>query len=1092
MFTWGQGLDGITRFDPERIDTDGREKFVEVEFMYRYDLGNYPAYQMERDISEYRRTNFHQLGAEVEVQYTSNTTGKWRIYIPENSTSDTRGFEFHCQYAHLVVVQTSLPTISVFNLSGGGTCMPGVTLQFTLSGSEIGVVYSLVQNSTNRTVMSLNGNGKPLQFDVACERGSYKVVAWKEGYSKDMSGVVNVTNPSIFSSIVSITPSEYFFPKEGGMVEVTIESSTDIMEEIDIFRQYADMCNQGLIRDWDNYYQIKNVRQIARNKVVWRISADRNFDYLAPRNDWYWGYDWYLYLDQKSGDGISIFDISGGGVLYNSSSSVYIKLSGTQEGYTYRLLKNGEVVKTFTGTGQEYSNSVSEPGRYTIEWYFNNRYVAMRGSAFVERADPNSYTSNKSYILTRDYIEANTMNVDAKYNTMVSYVDGLGRPLQDVLVKASPTGNNLYSFHVYDSTGRETKMYLPLTISGNPTYNQNIITEQAAFYQNLYGVANPAYAEVRYDNSSNDKILEQGNPGASWKMGEGHTTRFAYRKNTTEDQVKRFILSGTSLVLNGFYPANTLVVSEITNPQGDISFEFKDSRGHVVAKRTKSGTEQVSTYQVFDDLERIRYVIPPAQEQLFTSGTKTLPELQKYCFYTEYDEYGRVYKQYIPGAGYKINLYDKRGRLVLSQNSQQRLDDKWEFIKYDEYNRSVITGLCSGSETEHRTALASQTVFGERRGTALHGYTNITYPVSVTENECLNIMYFDDYDWVGQSSVAFSDGDAFDQEKNDNVVGKATGKKTKILGINSNQWLLSAIYYNSRYESIQHVEQLYPSGISIVSNLLNFKGNVIQVKHKQTLGNVVNELNKYFTYDDQGRLLKTEQQITGDNVNGRVLLSECTYDEFDRMSTSKIHNGAQTITYSYEIGGAITSVSSPSFSYYLDYDKVNVSGASARYDGNINAIRWKNGNGVEKAYIYTYDKMNHLNSAVYKENKGGWTNDNRYKVSGLTYDQNGNIKTLIRNNSSGTILHDLTYTYANASNANAVSSIVNNGNTKNFSYDENGNMISDGNRGVTISYNEINLPKEISKSSEIISYIYNANGEKLAMKVGSSLTYYRG
>lgn len=53
-------------------------------------------------------------------------------------------------------------------------------------------------------------------------------------------------------------------------------------------------------------------------------------------------------------------------------------------------------------------------------------------------------------------------------------------------------------------------------------------------------------------------------------------------------------------------------------------------------------------------------------------------------------------------------------------------------------------------------------------------------------------------------------------------------------------------------------------------------------------------------------------------------------------------------------------------------------------------------------------------------------------------------------------------------------------------------MISDGNRGVTISYNEINLPKEISKSSEIISYIYNANGEKLAMKVGSSLTYYRG
>ncbi len=1092
MFTWGQGLDGIVRFNPEGINTDGRGKRIEVEFTYRYNLDDYPVYQMKRDIVNYDRTNFGIIGAEVEVYYTSRTTGIWQIYIPENSTSSNRRFEFSGRYASLIIVQTALPSISVFNVSGDGTILPGQTHRIVLSGSQIGITYSLIRNDTGNTVKYLNGTGAALQFDGDYEEGIYKIVAWKDNYSKDMNGRVRITYPSILSSITSITPLRYNFPKEGGWLEVTIETSVDVIPEIRFFEQYAQMCNQGLRREWDNNFQIVEVRPIGWNKVLWRINAERCFETLPPRGVAYFGNRLYLDLGQQDGDGISIYDISGGGVLYNSSSSAYIKLSGTQEGYTYRLLKNGEVMKTFTGTGQEYSNSVSEPGRYTIEWYYKNRRVSMRGSALVERADPNSYTSNKSYILTRYYIEASMMNVDAKYNTTVSYVDGLGRPLQDILVKASPTGKNLYSFHVYDSTGRETKTYLPLTLSGNPTYNQNIITEQTILYQNLYGANNPAYSEVRYDNSSNDKILEQSSPGASWEMGGGYTTRFAYRKNTTEDQVKKFILDGTSLVLNGFYPANTLVVSEITNPQGDISFEFKDSRGHVVAKRTKSGSEQISTYQVFDDLERIRYVIPPAQEQLFTSGIKTLPELQKYCFYTEYDEYGRVYKQYIPGAGYKINLYDKRSRLVLSQNSQQRLDNKWEFIKYDEYNRSVITGICSGSETEHKTALASQTVFGERRGTALHGYTNVTYPVSVTENECLNILYFDDYNWAGQSNVSFSNGDALDQVKNDNVVGKATGKKTKILGISTNQWLLSAIYYNSRYESIQHVEQLYPSGISIVSNLLNFKGNVIQVKHKQTLGNVVNELNKYFTYDEQGRLLKTEQQITGDNVNGKVLLSECTYDEFDRMSTSKIHNGAQTITYSYEIGGAITSVSSPSFSYYLDYDKVNVSGASARYDGNINAIRWKNGNGVEKAYIYTYDKMNHLNSAAYKENNGEWTNDNRYKVSGLTYDQNGNIKTLIRNNSSGTILHNLTYTYADASNANAVSSIVNNGSTKNFSYDENGNMISDGNRGVTISYNEIKLPKEISKSSEIISYIYNANGEKLAMKVGSSLTYYRG
>ena len=63
-------------------------------------------------------------------------------------------------------------------------------------------------------------------------------------------------------------------------------------------------------------------------------------------------------------------------------------------------------------------------------------------------------------------------------------------------------------------------------------------------------------------------------------------------------------------------------------------------------------------------------------------------------------------------------------------------------------------------------------------------------------------------------------------------------------------------------------------------------------------------------------------------------------------------------------------------------------------------------------------------------------------------------------------------------------------------YDENGNMTTDGHRGVTITYNNLDLPSEISKGQTKISYIYSAKGEKLAQKVttteGSSLTYYRG
>ena len=80
---------------------------------------------------------------------------------------------------------------------------------------------------------------------------------------------------------------------------------------------------------------------------------------------------------------------------------------------------------------------------------------------------------------------------------------------------------------------------------------------------------------------------------------------------------------------------------------------------------------------------------------------------------------------------------------------------------------------------------------------------------------------------------------------------------------------------------------------------------------------------------------------------------------------------------------------------------------------------------------------------------------------------------------------------------NIISQIaLNNTFSKTYIYDKNGNMTTDGYRGISITYNDLDLPSEISKGQTKISYIYNARGEKLAQEVatssGSSLTYYRG
>ena len=589
-------------------------------------------------------------------------------------------------------------------------------------------------------------------------------------------------------------------------------------------------------------------------------------------------------------------------------------------------------------------------------------------------------------------------------------------------------------------------------------------------------------------------------PGEAHNLTSGYYTRYTYRLNTTADAIKRYVvLTNGSLQSQGVYEADQLTVYRTLNAQDGNSsqqqenLEYTDALGRTIASEVRvSDQDRRITYYVYDDLNRLRYILPPMADTYDCSTPKTAQQLGDYCYYSEYDERGNIIKSQNPGAEYSLAIYDRRGRLAMSQSGKQRINNEWSFTKYDVFDRPVLSGIITGGTYEsHKAALDAATVFYEERGTTVHGYTNQSYPSVPNANSYLTVTYYDDYDWLAANDPhAFSTADALGQTHTTDVVGLTTGVKNKVLGISTDQWLTTVTYYDHKYQTIQAISDLYPSGTEITSNTHDFLGNVTQTKVKQSVGGSTYEYNKWFNYDNFGRLLSIQQQITGDASNGKVTLASYTYDNLGNVASKSIHNGAETETYTYDLNGRVIASTSPSFSYTLDYEQSDLPGATPRLDGQITALRWGAGQTPNRAYAYTYDPVGQLSAAAYKTaTNGTWSASNAYAEKNLTYDRHGNIKTLQRTDANGSVLHelsDMTYT------GNKLQSLkLNGGSPVNYAYDQNGNITSDGRRGVTINYNILNFPEQIIAGNQQVSYIYSAAGEKLATNANGSLTYYR-
>jgi len=745
-------------------------------------------------------------------------------------------------------------------------------------------------------------------------------------------------------------------------------------------------------------------------------------------------------------------------------------------------------------------------------------------------------TNTQNYIKTVNYKVASAAKITAPTIAQaaqnVTYFDGLGRPVQQIASQQSNSGKDIITHITYDSFGRQIKEFLPYEASSvNMAFEPNAETNTTTFYStSKYENTTNPFSQKSLESSPLNRVLKQAAPGTSWAMGGGHEIKLDYQTNTA-DEVRLYKATAAWSASSGLYDiafsdagkyaANELYktitydenTAAIPSESAGSTVEFKDKEGRVMLKRTYESGVKHDTYYVYDQYGNLTYVIPPKADATIDASA-----LNGLCYQYKYDSRNRLAEKKLPGKQWEFIVYDKLDRPVATGPAMSPFKNDsavgWIITKYDVFGRPIYTGwnntTCSAAARNTlQVAQNSATVLFEAKQTSgtIDGVAvNYTNTIAPTTFKLLSVNYYDNYVFPGAASVPTS---VEGQTVLANTKTLATGSWTRVPTIATAMLAeINTTFYDSKARPVRIYSTNHLGGYTYTDSKLDFTGKTLYTisRHKRTTGSTELAIREDFTYSAQDRLITHTHQING---GAAQLMADNTYDALGQLIIKKTGNTAgspfQKVDYNYNVRGWLTEINKTVnlqqstdpvdlFAFKINYNTVQagITDVAPLFNGNIAETYWKTASdNIERAYGYQYDKLNRLKSAIYEKNA---LTTNAYNES-LTYDKNGNIMSLARKGDTDPQVQpiqidDLLYTYPASSNQlSKVDDISNNTSGFNdfnktgddYTYDANGNMITDKNKNITtIEYNHLNLPEKITfGTTGTIEYIYNAAGQKL-------------
>ncbi len=714
--------------------------------------------------------------------------------------------------------------------------------------------------------------------------------------------------------------------------------------------------------------------------------------------------------------------------------------------------------------------------------------------------------NNENYIHTITYNEpySESSNLNAVPVThkieSINYYDGLGRPKQNIGIRAGGNSEDIITHIGYDAYGRQDKEYLPYALaSGGGIYRSDALAVTKDYYgtakyeEDFLGMTtsniNP-YSEKNLEASPLSRILEQGAPGADWAVDKNSdsdkTIKFELATNSGTE-VKKYEVALTASTTNNvitYIPTLTLDTSSSNNyghytehglyktvtkdenwtsGTAHTAEEFKDKQGRVILKRTYGASDinmdgdtldagesnaPHDTYYVYDDYGNLTFVLPPKAEP--NTALPDAAKLTGLCYQYRYDDKNRLVEKKIPGKDWEYIVYDNLDQPILTQDGNLRMlsPNKWLFTKYDAFGRVAYTGEMSRNISRPSLQAEvnwtpSQYVVKQTSPTTIDGttiyYNNLAYPTGYI-TDILTINYYDNYTFDKDASLnlpSTSGGQAIINYNN----ASATQKLTKGLPTGSkvrvsNQWITTIIGYDSKGRVI------YTASDNDYLSTLDVARN---------------------TLDFTGKVKKTETLHERDIEP--VLVSVITEDVFTYDHMGRLKKQTQELNNTNVLEVIVENT-------YDDLGQLSSKGVGGKStQGRLQTINYKYN---VRGWLKQINDTKNLGNDLF-----GFTVNYNAATHGGTPLYNGNIsETEWRTANEDSSIKWYKFDYDGLNRLKSAIDNINLFNLSAITYDKNGNITKLNRRGIKYSYGTVG-GDEYYGDIDLLTYTYLPNSNRL-------------